>query len=114
VALLSAAYRWDRPTMGVLLTDGVTETELASALPPLATTLSIATPARPYPTIGVASLNQRSSYRSGGVRVTSGRRPGRRLRIRARPPPAQERTSSGRATRAHGQAGSDPLSSGRG
>src|SRR5215211_4639796 len=34
----------------------------------LATTLSIATPARPYPTIGVASLNQRSSYRSGGER----------------------------------------------
>ena len=31
VALLSAAYRWDREDLGVLLTDGVTETELASA-----------------------------------------------------------------------------------
>lgn len=30
VALLSAAYRWDRDDLGVLLTDGVTETELAS------------------------------------------------------------------------------------
>jgi putative intracellular protease/amidase len=34
VALLSAGYRWDRPTMGVLLTDGVGETELASAFRP--------------------------------------------------------------------------------
>jgi putative intracellular protease/amidase len=34
VGLLSAGYRWDRPTMGVLLTNGVTETELASAFRP--------------------------------------------------------------------------------
>jgi transcriptional regulator GlxA family with amidase domain len=34
VALLSAAYRWDRPSTGVLLTDGVGETELASAFRP--------------------------------------------------------------------------------
>ncbi len=34
VALLSAAYRWDRPRTGVLLTDGVGEIELASALRP--------------------------------------------------------------------------------
>jgi putative intracellular protease/amidase len=34
VALLSAGYRWDRPTMGVLLTDGVGEIELASAFRP--------------------------------------------------------------------------------
>ena len=34
VGLLSAGYRWDRPTMGVLLTDGVGETELASAFRP--------------------------------------------------------------------------------
>jgi putative intracellular protease/amidase len=34
VALLSAGYRWDRPTMGVLLTDGVGEVELASAFRP--------------------------------------------------------------------------------
>jgi putative intracellular protease/amidase len=34
VALLSAGYRWDRPTMGVLLTDGVGETELASVFRP--------------------------------------------------------------------------------
>jgi putative intracellular protease/amidase len=34
VGLLSAGYRWDRPTMGVLLTDGVSETELASAFRP--------------------------------------------------------------------------------
>jgi putative intracellular protease/amidase len=34
VAVLSAGYRWDRPTMGVLLTDGVGETELASAFRP--------------------------------------------------------------------------------
>ena len=34
VALLSAGYRWDRPTMGVLLTDGVGETELAAAFRP--------------------------------------------------------------------------------
>ncbi len=34
VALLSAAYRWDRPRTGVLLTDGVGEIELASAFRP--------------------------------------------------------------------------------
>jgi putative intracellular protease/amidase len=34
VGLLSAGYRWDRPTMGVLLTDGVGETELASVFRP--------------------------------------------------------------------------------
>jgi transcriptional regulator GlxA family with amidase domain len=34
VGLLSAGYRWDRPTMGVLLTDGVGEIELASAFRP--------------------------------------------------------------------------------
>jgi transcriptional regulator GlxA family with amidase domain len=34
VALLSAGYRWDRPTMGVLLTDGVGEIELAAAFRP--------------------------------------------------------------------------------
>jgi transcriptional regulator GlxA family with amidase domain len=34
VGLLSAGYRWDRPSMGVLLTDGVGETELASAFRP--------------------------------------------------------------------------------
>ena len=34
VAVLSAGYRWDRPTMGVLLTDGVGEIELASAFRP--------------------------------------------------------------------------------
>jgi putative intracellular protease/amidase len=34
VGLLSAGYRWDRPDTGVLLTDGVGETELASAFRP--------------------------------------------------------------------------------
>src|SRR6266508_3130601 len=34
VALLSAAYRWDRPSTGILLTDGVGEIELASAFRP--------------------------------------------------------------------------------
>jgi hypothetical protein len=34
VGLLSAAYRWDRPTMGVLLTEGVGEVELAAAFRP--------------------------------------------------------------------------------
>jgi hypothetical protein len=34
VGLLSAAYRWDRPNMGVLLTEGVGETELAAAFRP--------------------------------------------------------------------------------
>jgi transcriptional regulator GlxA family with amidase domain len=34
VALLSAGYRWDRPSTGVLLTDGVGEIELASAFRP--------------------------------------------------------------------------------
>jgi transcriptional regulator GlxA family with amidase domain len=34
VGLLSASYRWDRPNMGVLLTDGVGEIELASAFRP--------------------------------------------------------------------------------
>lgn len=34
VALLSAGYRWDRPSMGVLLTDGVGEIELASVFRP--------------------------------------------------------------------------------
>jgi transcriptional regulator GlxA family with amidase domain len=34
VAVLSAGYRWDRPAMGVLLTGGVGETELASAFRP--------------------------------------------------------------------------------
>jgi putative intracellular protease/amidase len=53
VGLLSAGYRWDRPTMGVLLTDGVTETELASAFRPytelsyLARPLAVTTDGRP-------------------------------------------------------------------
>lgn len=34
VGLLSAGYRWDRPETGVLLTDGVSEIELASAFRP--------------------------------------------------------------------------------
>jgi putative intracellular protease/amidase len=34
IGVLSAGYRWDRPTTGVLLTDGVGETELASAFRP--------------------------------------------------------------------------------
>jgi hypothetical protein len=34
VGLLSAAYRWDRPNMGVLLTNGVGEIELAAAFRP--------------------------------------------------------------------------------
>lgn len=34
VGLLSAGSRWDRPTMGVLLTDGVGELELAAAFRP--------------------------------------------------------------------------------
>jgi putative intracellular protease/amidase len=34
VGLLSAGYRWDRPSTGVLLTDGVGEIELASAFRP--------------------------------------------------------------------------------
>jgi transcriptional regulator GlxA family with amidase domain len=34
VGLLSAGYRWDRPSMGVLLTNGVGEVELASAFRP--------------------------------------------------------------------------------
>jgi transcriptional regulator GlxA family with amidase domain len=34
VGLLGAAYRWDRPSMGVLLTEGVGEMELASAFRP--------------------------------------------------------------------------------
>lgn len=33
-AFLSAAYRWDRPATGVLLTDGISETAVASALRP--------------------------------------------------------------------------------
>jgi transcriptional regulator GlxA family with amidase domain len=53
VAVLSAGYRWDRPTMGVLLTDGVRETELASAFRPytelsyLARPLAVTTDGRP-------------------------------------------------------------------
>jgi transcriptional regulator GlxA family with amidase domain len=53
VGLLSAGYRWDRPTMGVLLTDGVTETELASAFRPytelsyLARPLAVTSDGRP-------------------------------------------------------------------
>jgi hypothetical protein len=34
VGVLSAAYRWDRPSTGVLLTDGVGEVELAAAFRP--------------------------------------------------------------------------------
>ncbi|MFL6046613.1 MAG: hypothetical protein ACJ72M_16060, partial [Propionibacteriaceae bacterium] len=48
----------------------------------LAITLSIATPARPYPTIGVASLNQRSSYRWGGERPFVRVRPHMSLLVR--------------------------------
>jgi transcriptional regulator GlxA family with amidase domain len=33
-AFLSAAYRWDRPSTGVLLTEGIGETEVAAALRP--------------------------------------------------------------------------------
>jgi putative intracellular protease/amidase len=53
VAVLSAGYRWDRPTMGVLLTDGVGETEPASAFRPytelsyLARPLAVTTDGRP-------------------------------------------------------------------
>jgi putative intracellular protease/amidase len=53
VGLLSAAYRWDRPSMGVLLTNGVRETELASAFRPytefsyLARPLAVTTDGRP-------------------------------------------------------------------
>ena len=53
VGLLSAGYRWDRPTMGVLLTDGVGETELASAFRPytelsyLARPLAVTTDGQP-------------------------------------------------------------------
>jgi transcriptional regulator GlxA family with amidase domain len=53
VGLVSAAYRWDRPRMGVLLTDGVGETELASAFRPytelsyLARPLAVTTDGRP-------------------------------------------------------------------
>ena len=34
VGLLSAGYRWDRPTVGVLLSNGIGEIELASAFRP--------------------------------------------------------------------------------
>jgi transcriptional regulator GlxA family with amidase domain len=37
VGLLSAGYRWDRPSTGVLLTDGAGEIELASAFRPYTT-----------------------------------------------------------------------------
>jgi putative intracellular protease/amidase len=53
VAVLSAGYRWDRPTMGVLLTDGVGEIELASAFRPytelsyLARPLAVSADGRP-------------------------------------------------------------------
>jgi hypothetical protein len=53
VGLLSAGYHWDRPTMGVLLTDGVGETELASVFRPytelsyLARTLAVTTDGQP-------------------------------------------------------------------
>ena len=53
VGLLSAGYRWDRPTMGVLLTDGVGETELAAAFRPytelsyLARLLAVTTDGQP-------------------------------------------------------------------
>jgi putative intracellular protease/amidase len=53
VGLLSAAYRWDRPSMGVLLTEGVGETELAAAF-------------RPYTEL---------SYLARPVAVTSGGQP---------------------------------------
>ena len=45
VAVLSAGYRWDRPTMGVLLTGGVGETELASAFRPYTEFSYLARPA---------------------------------------------------------------------
>jgi hypothetical protein len=53
VGLLSAGYRWDRPTMGVLLSDGVGETELAAAFRPytelsyLARPLAVTTDGQP-------------------------------------------------------------------
>jgi putative intracellular protease/amidase len=53
VSLLSAGYRWDRPTMGVLLTGGVGEIELASAFRPytelsyLVRPLAVTTDGRP-------------------------------------------------------------------
>jgi putative intracellular protease/amidase len=53
VAVLSAGYRWDRPSMGVLLSDGVGETELASAFRPytefsyLARPVAVAADGRP-------------------------------------------------------------------
>lgn len=53
VALLSAGYRWQRPAVGVLLTNGVGEIELASAFRPytelsyLATLTSVSTDGQP-------------------------------------------------------------------
>jgi putative intracellular protease/amidase len=53
VGVLSAAYRWDRPRMGVLLTDGVGEIELAAAFRPctelsyLARPLAVTTDGQP-------------------------------------------------------------------
>ena len=53
VGLLSAGYRWDRPSTGVLLTDGVGEIELASAFRPytelsyLARPVAVTTDGRP-------------------------------------------------------------------
>lgn len=44
VALLSAAYRWHKPTTGVLLTDGVGEIELAAAFRPYSELSYLASP----------------------------------------------------------------------
>ncbi len=56
IGLLSAAFRWDRPDLGVLLTDGIGETEVAAAFRPytelsyLARTVPVTLDGRPIRT----------------------------------------------------------------
>lgn len=56
IGLLSAAFRWDRPDVGVLLTDGIGETEVAAAFRPytelsyIARTLPVTEDGRPIRT----------------------------------------------------------------
>jgi transcriptional regulator GlxA family with amidase domain len=75
VGLLSAGYRWDRPTMGVLLSDGVGETELASVFRPytelsyLARPLAVTVDGRPVRSRHGLSFAPRATLASAAPRL---------------------------------------------
>ncbi|WP_214109548.1 DJ-1/PfpI family protein [Acrocarpospora catenulata] len=75
VGLLNAGYRWDRPTIGILLTDGVGEIELAAAFRPytelsyLATLRAVTHNGRPIKSRHGLTFVPRSGWAAAGPGV---------------------------------------------